>query len=164
MPFSAVRVVTSTSRHRRHVHERADLDAAVLRIRDVRCELDGAIERFDIDDVIAAEVFLGLGEGTVGDVLVALTHADRGGGPSGVEALAGDEVRSRNVVGAIEQANGGMVPNIALAPRLSETPLAAPTPAPRLGQHSIEILCDRLGRSPAEIEQLLASGAVKAGN
>ena len=77
------------------------------------------------------------------------------------EAIASDEIRSRGTVRAIERPDGSMVPDIALAPRMSGTPLASPTAAPRLGQHSLEILSGLLEKEPAEVKRLLDSGVVK---
>jgi crotonobetainyl-CoA:carnitine CoA-transferase CaiB-like acyl-CoA transferase len=55
---------------------------------------------------------------------------------------------------------GGTVPNIALAYRLSGTPLADPVAAPILGQHSEEVLRDLLGYGPAEIGALAQRGVI----
>jgi len=77
------------------------------------------------------------------------------------EALAGDQVRSRNLV--IEQRQPGLERQVeVLGPpfKLSRTP-ANPhrLPAPGPGEHSEEVLAE-LGYAPAEIEELKAAGAV----
>ena len=43
---------------------------------------------------------------------------------------------------------------------MSETPWKARTPAPTLGQHNKEVICDMLGYSPKELTQLRASGVI----
>ena len=43
--------------------------------------------------------------------------------------------------------------------RLSRTPAQAGGPAPRLGEHTREVLGDELGLTPVEVEELIASGA-----
>jgi crotonobetainyl-CoA:carnitine CoA-transferase CaiB-like acyl-CoA transferase len=57
---------------------------------------------------------------------------------------------------------GTVVPNIALAFRLSGTPIADPVAAPAFGQHTRQILSDLLGYREAEITALAARGVVRA--
>jgi crotonobetainyl-CoA:carnitine CoA-transferase CaiB-like acyl-CoA transferase len=84
------------------------------------------------------------------------------GGPinSLAEAFNSEQMKARGLVSAVPHAGGGTVPNIALAFRLSGTPLADPRAAPVLGQHSEEVLRDVLGYSPVEIDGLVARGVV----
>lgn len=51
---------------------------------------DGFIEVIDIDDVIAAELFSGFGEGAIGNVWLAMADANAGGGVDGMERGGGD--------------------------------------------------------------------------
>ena len=43
---------------------------------------------------------------------------------------------------------------------MSGTPWSARSPAPTLGQHNREILCERLGYSAAELPRMRASGVI----
>lgn len=76
------------------------------------------------------------------------------------EAFSSDLMKARGLVTSLPHAGGGTVPNIALAYRLSGTPLAHPVAAPVLGQHSEEVLRDLLGYSPEEIEKLSQRGVI----
>lgn len=56
------------------------------------------------------------------------------------EALESPEIAERGLLSQIAHPEAGTVPNLALPIRLSGTPLVAPTAAPRLGQHTDEVL------------------------
>src|SRR5512132_1932691 len=72
-------------------HHRADLDRPELGARDLRRPFDRLVEVLAVEHVEAAQLLLGLGEGPVGDLALAVAHAHGGRGLSGVEALAGDQ-------------------------------------------------------------------------
>ena len=44
--------------------------------------------------------------------------------------------------------------------RLSATPCRNIRPAPTLGQHNLEILCDELGMEPSELPELARAGVI----
>ena len=48
----------------------------------------------------------------------------------------------------------------AVAPRLSRTPGGVRWPGPRPGQHTDEVLTERLGLDPARVDALRAAGVV----
>jgi crotonobetainyl-CoA:carnitine CoA-transferase CaiB-like acyl-CoA transferase len=76
------------------------------------------------------------------------------------EALASEGLAARGLVHAIPHSVVGSVPNIRLPFRLHETPLAAPTAAPGLSQHALEILSDVLEYDGERIRAVAGSGAV----
>lgn len=76
------------------------------------------------------------------------------------EALASDETRERGVVTRIAHPDVGWVPNIGLPIHFSGTPTIDPKPAPRLGQHTAEVLTDVLGYSAEQISNAASAGAL----
>ncbi len=54
----------------------------------------------------------------------------------------------------------GEVAMPAVVPRLSETPGGVRSPAPRLGEHTDEVLTEVLGLSPEEVRALREAGVV----
>ena len=60
----------------------------------------------------------------------------------------------------IERADTGPVSYPGVPYRLADTDAAAPTPAPTLGQHNREVLCDRLGYTGAELVKLYQTGII----
>ncbi|MFJ1259373.1 CaiB/BaiF CoA transferase family protein [Cupriavidus sp. CuC1] len=87
------------------------------------------------------------------------------GVPSGVvrsleEALASDEVLERKIVTRIPHAEVGWIPNVELPIRFSDTPPVEPVAAPRLGQHTRQVLTEVLGYSEEEIARVVGVGAV----
>src|SRR5690606_16590985 len=75
------------------------------------------------------------------------------------EALASDEVRSRELVTRIPHPVKGWIPNIATPIRLSRTPAVAPQAAPAVGAQSDEVLRDVLGYDQERIAALREAGA-----
>ena len=69
------------------------------------------------------------------------------------------QVRSRGMRMDLPHPQAGTVPMVANPIKMSETPLRYQSAPPLLGQHTREVLEDA-GLSPAEIEQLQASGIV----
>ncbi|MPN11078.1 hypothetical protein SDC9_158379 [bioreactor metagenome] len=60
----------------------------------------------------------------------------------------------------IAQPDVGWIPNVAPPIRMSATPLRDPTPAPRLGQHTDEVLARILNLSENRIRTLHQSQAI----
>lgn len=70
------------------------------------------------------------------------------------------QVRYRNMVREIPDERGQMVKTIASPINLSETPAEYRTASPDLGQHTAEILQDRLGYDESRLEHLYQDGVV----
>ncbi len=71
-----------------------------------------------------------------------------------LEVLAAPETSERDMVQHVTHPSAGTVPMVGSPLRLSATPVAAPVPPPLLGQHTTEVLHDRLGLSEADIQAL----------
>jgi crotonobetainyl-CoA:carnitine CoA-transferase CaiB-like acyl-CoA transferase len=54
----------------------------------------------------------------------------------------------------------GWVPNISLPIRYSDTPMVDPTPAPAVGEHTLEVLRAVLGYDDRKVEELRCAGAL----
>lgn len=78
------------------------------------------------------------------------------------EALEDPQIAARGMVVAHDHPTDGPVRQFAFPVKMSDFAFAVTRPAPLHGQHTAEILADRLGLDPAEIAHLLESGAVKA--
>lgn len=76
------------------------------------------------------------------------------------EALRSPEARERKLVSRLNHPDLGWLPNIHLPFRFSETPVADPSPAPRIGEHSRAILAGVLGYADERIDALLRDGSV----
>jgi len=70
------------------------------------------------------------------------------------------QVEARGMLVEHEHPVAGKVRMVGVPVRLSETPGAIRTPAPLLGQHTDEVLRDRLGLDDEEIERLRRAGAI----
>ena len=75
------------------------------------------------------------------------------------EAIRSPEARERGLVTRIPHPAAGWVPNVALPIRYAKTPIADPTPAPVVGQHTREVLRETLGYSDAQLDALARDGA-----
>ncbi|MDB5314192.1 MAG: CoA transferase [Rhodospirillales bacterium] len=75
--------------------------------------------------------------------------------------MADPHVQARALVADYPDEDMGEFPMHAVPVRLSETPGAIRTPAPRLGQHTRDILAE-IGLSEAEIEASLSSGLARS--
>src|SRR6266545_2275810 len=89
MTTSASRDDKRSSGLRRHFHDRADLDRARPRRGDTCRDRRRLVQVLRIDDVVAAELFAGLGEGAVGRQRLAVADADGRGGRNRLERVAG---------------------------------------------------------------------------
>jgi crotonobetainyl-CoA:carnitine CoA-transferase CaiB-like acyl-CoA transferase len=74
------------------------------------------------------------------------------------DALRSPEARAREMVSWIPHPTVGQVPHLRSPIRYARTPLADPTPAPTIGQHSEDVLRSVLGYDDARIAALAASG------
>jgi crotonobetainyl-CoA:carnitine CoA-transferase CaiB-like acyl-CoA transferase len=75
------------------------------------------------------------------------------------EAIRSPEAREREIVTRIPHPELGWIPNVSLPIRYSDTPLADPVPAPRVGQHTQEVLTDWLGLDHSHVQSLAQRGA-----
>jgi len=75
------------------------------------------------------------------------------------EAIRSPEARERELVTRIPHPELGWMPNVALPIRYAGTPLADPAPAPRIGEHTSEVLADWLGADEPRIAALASAGA-----
>jgi crotonobetainyl-CoA:carnitine CoA-transferase CaiB-like acyl-CoA transferase len=78
------------------------------------------------------------------------------------EVFEDPQVRHLGLVTEVEQPGYGRVRMLDFPFRASATPTPVRRPAPRLGEHTAEVLGE-LGLSPAEIERLATAGAVALG-
>src|SRR6188508_601898 len=67
-------------------------DAAELRRRNLRGELDGFVEIARFEEIEARELLLGLGKGSVGDAELPVAHTHCGGGVHGMKRFRGNEM------------------------------------------------------------------------
>jgi CoA:oxalate CoA-transferase len=73
------------------------------------------------------------------------------------------QVQARGVLVPCEHPTAGTVRVVGPPVRLSETPGGVRAPAPRLGEHTDEVLREQLGLGDAEIAALRRAGAIGAG-
>ncbi len=77
------------------------------------------------------------------------------------EVLEDPHIKAREAFIRREHPVAGPITLLAPWIRMSETPSTIRQMAPRVGQHTDEILQDLLGCSPTEVESLRADGAVR---
>jgi crotonobetainyl-CoA:carnitine CoA-transferase CaiB-like acyl-CoA transferase len=70
------------------------------------------------------------------------------------------QVRARNAIVQSSHPAAGTIQTVGPPVRLSETPGSLRLPAPRLGEHTDQVLRERLGMKDDEIERLRATGVV----
>ena len=99
---------------------------------------------------------------TVAEVVDRLTAAGIAVGPvrTFAQAAADPHVREREMLQDTELSNGTRAPITGPAAKFGRTPTRVRTGAPRAGQHTEEVLGE-LGLPEAEIEALLAAGAIR---
>jgi crotonobetainyl-CoA:carnitine CoA-transferase CaiB-like acyl-CoA transferase len=78
-----------------------------------------------------------------------------------VEAIESKEMASRGLLSRIPHPKIDWLPNVAVPIRLNGTPLSNPVAAPRLGQHTAEILKQFLNCEDSEIEELARAGVLR---
>src|SRR5438105_5021297 len=76
------------------------------------------------------------------------------------EIVADPHVQARGSIVEIDDPELGPVKQQSPVPRLDRTPLAVPSGAPRLGEHTDEVLSQLLGTSPEEIAAVRELGVV----
>jgi len=76
-----------------------------------------------------------------------------------IQALNDDHARARHLIREAELPNGQTLKMVA-SPLLPDTPDAVRYPPPQLGQHTSQILAERLGLSPSEIVRLRDNGLI----
>jgi formyl-CoA transferase len=76
------------------------------------------------------------------------------------EVFRHPQAGARELVLAAEHPGVGTVRFPGFPYKLSATPAAVRRPPPRLGEHTVDVLCQVLGHTPAECAELQASGAV----
>jgi len=76
------------------------------------------------------------------------------------EALISDETRERGVVTRIAHPDVGWVPNVGLPISFSNTPIVDPRHAPRLGEHTQQVLMEVLGYSAEQVNEAARMGVV----
>lgn len=78
------------------------------------------------------------------------------------EAIRSPEARERALVTRVPHPELGWVPNVSLPIRYSDTPLADPVLAPRIGEHTNRVLVDWLNLDEASIRSMAEAGAFGA--
>jgi crotonobetainyl-CoA:carnitine CoA-transferase CaiB-like acyl-CoA transferase len=76
------------------------------------------------------------------------------------QVFAEPQVKARGVRVELEHPVAGQLPTVASPMRFSGTPLEHRLAPPLLGQHTDEILRERLGKSGAQIAALRAEGVI----
>jgi crotonobetainyl-CoA:carnitine CoA-transferase CaiB-like acyl-CoA transferase len=96
-----------------------------------------------------------------------LDRLRRAGVPAGPvrtveEALHSPETQARGLVTQLPHPSAGSVPNVAFPMRFSDTPVVPPVAAPRLGEHTRQVLAELLGLDEAQLQAAGAAGAFGA--
>ncbi|MNR32643.1 Succinyl-CoA:(R)-benzylsuccinate CoA-transferase subunit BbsF [compost metagenome] len=101
-------------------------------------------------------------ERPAGHWIEALTQAGVPSGPINniAEALEHPQIRHRGMRIDLPHPLAGTVPLVASPFKLSATPVRYQRPPPLLGEHTREVLAERLHRSPAEIDELQQQGVI----
>jgi crotonobetainyl-CoA:carnitine CoA-transferase CaiB-like acyl-CoA transferase len=76
------------------------------------------------------------------------------------QVFADPQVKHRGLTIHLERDDGVTTPGLANPIHLSQTPIRYERPAPRLGQHTSEVLRELLGMEEEELEELRRLGAV----
>jgi len=76
------------------------------------------------------------------------------------EVFEEPQLKARGMLRDLPHTTAGKVPQVVSPMNFSQTPLEFPSAPPVLGEHTEEVLRDMLGRSPVEIAQLRAAGAI----
>jgi crotonobetainyl-CoA:carnitine CoA-transferase CaiB-like acyl-CoA transferase len=96
-----------------------------------------------------------------------LARLQQAGVPAGAvrtieEALHSPETKARGLVTQIPHPTAGSVPNVAFPMRFHDTPVVTPVAAPRLGEHTDEVLRALLGFDDVQLAQAARDGAFGA--
>lgn len=76
------------------------------------------------------------------------------------EVAANPQLRHRGRIVNVDHPSAGSLPTLGPVIGLSDSPAAIRRPAPRLGEHTDEVLCDWLDLPPERIAALRARGVV----
>ncbi|MBO9680413.1 MAG: CoA transferase [Acidovorax sp.] len=76
------------------------------------------------------------------------------------DVFADAQVQARGMQIAMDHPQAGRIPLVASPMRLSATPVQYRAAPPQLGQHTLEVLRDRLGLSPEAIDELERQGVL----
>ena len=99
------------------------------------------------------------------DAAELLDALHRAGIPSGrintiEQVFEHPQTLARNMLVELEHPTAGMLKMAGIPYELSGTPASVRLAPPRLGEHTDEVLAERLGKSATEIQQLRESGAI----
>jgi len=72
-----------------------------------------------------------------------------------------DHLRARGFYVELEHPAAGPILHEGVAVRLASTPGGVFRPAPRLGEHTAEVLTELLGMSQPELDELVAAGVLE---
>lgn len=111
---------------------------------------------------IEAEVAQWVGERDADEVVELMEKA---GVPTAKVATIGDvidnpQLRHRDQIIEVEHPKAGKIPMQGLSIQLSDTPMAVRRPAPSIGEHTLEVLEEWLGRDVEDFARLREAGAV----
>jgi formyl-CoA transferase len=76
------------------------------------------------------------------------------------QLIADPHVIAREIMVEFPDEQMGTLPMHAIVPRLSDTPGRYSRPAPKLGEHTVEVLT-QVGYDTARVEQLARSGVIR---
>lgn len=76
------------------------------------------------------------------------------------DLVASNDLRGRGVIGTFDHPTEGRIRTLPIPVDYGRTPRAPDRPAPRLGQHSVEILCDEAGLEEDLVAELVRDGVV----
>ncbi|NMG32612.1 CaiB/BaiF CoA transferase family protein [Aromatoleum evansii] len=140
------KLATVVGRPELAVDARFATNAGRVRHRDVLIPLlEGLFREHPAQHWIAALGAAGVPSGPINDIAQALEHP---------------QVRHRGMRIDLPHPQAGSVPLVASPFKLSATPVRYRRPPPLLGEHTREILTQRLGRHTAEIEALYERGVI----
>lgn len=113
-------------------------------------------------DALGTQASTALSTRNVQEWLAAFEHAKVPCSPINTIAEVFDDphVRARGALLELDHPLAGRMPGIANPMRLSKCPMCYDRAPPLLGEHTVEILRDVLGISPAEISTLRETGVV----
>jgi crotonobetainyl-CoA:carnitine CoA-transferase CaiB-like acyl-CoA transferase len=75
-------------------------------------------------------------------------------------ALSSPEAIARGMVAEVEHPTAGRISMVASPLKLQETPVARPVAPPLLGQHTGDVLANRLGLDSTRIDELREAGVI----
>jgi CoA:oxalate CoA-transferase len=113
-------------------------------------------------DQLRPRIALAMGQKTTAQWQMILDSAGIPNGPiqSIDQVIRDPQVQAREMIQEIEHPTAGRVSIPGIPIKLSETPGSIRMPAPRLGEHTAEILSGWLGLGPGEVEGLRARGVI----